>query len=94
MFDATTVDESLTKMDIEYLYMTPDGASMILLPSKNKLIIFIKIVKSYNLIIHILFSPLPYLRHVSSFEKQKFDKNGYRVSLYDTRRSIYDFTTF
>lgn len=34
MFDATTVDESLTKMDIEYLYMTPDVASMILLPSK------------------------------------------------------------
>lgn len=34
MFDATIVDESLEKMDKEYLYMTPDGTSMILLPSE------------------------------------------------------------
>lgn len=34
MFDATIVDKSLEKMDKEYLYMTPDGVSMILLPSE------------------------------------------------------------
>ena len=33
MFDSTIIDSNLKKLDRDYLYMTPDGASMLLLPS-------------------------------------------------------------